>query len=125
MNKGAYCLIIKLDNDKDIKINKRTQFFKKGYYCYVGSALNNLDKRIERHKSQEKKMHWHIDYFLKHANIIDVKRFISDEKIECGLADKVNTISDDSIKGFGCSDCNCDSHLFLIKSKSYVTNIKI
>ena len=41
----------------------------------IRSALNNLDKRIQRHKSNQKKMHWHIDYLLKKAKIIDVKTY--------------------------------------------------
>ena len=116
MNRGAYCLIIKVDNDKKIKVNKRTILFKKGYYCYVGSAMNNLDKRIERHKSQDKKMHWHIDYLLNHSEIVDVKRFESYETEECNIAKEISTIADYEIESFGCSDCKCNSHLFHFKS---------
>ena len=32
--------------------------FKKGEYCYTGSAMKNLQSRIERHKRKDKKMHW-------------------------------------------------------------------
>jgi len=41
--KGSYILLIKLDEDKDIQIGKLGNIsFKKGYYAYVGSALNGL-----------------------------------------------------------------------------------
>ena len=84
--KGIYCLIIKLDKDKSIKIGKLNYInFKKGYYCYVGSALNNLKKRIERHKRKNKKLHWHIDYLLKHAKIIDTLKIETDKMSEFSI----------------------------------------
>ena len=110
--KGSYILFIFLNKDKRIKINKRVLDFKKGYYAYVGSALNNLEKRIERHKSKKKKKHWHIDYFLEHGKIVKVKRILSDKKIECELSKKLCKEADGFIKGFGCSDCKCESHLY-------------
>jgi len=42
--KGAYCLVIELKKNSSIKIGALgTIKFKKGLYCYVGSALNNRD----------------------------------------------------------------------------------
>jgi Uri superfamily endonuclease len=43
--KGCYCLIIKLNNDRTVKIGKKLGKieFKKGYYVYVGSAMNSLE----------------------------------------------------------------------------------
>lgn len=117
MVKGIYCLVIKLDNDKRIKIGKLGYTkFKKGYYCYVGSALNNLEKRIQRHKSKSKKIHWHIDHFLKHSKIIDVIKIETNKKIECQLSKKINKKSDSNMKRFGCSDCKCMSHLYYFKN---------
>lgn len=113
MSKGVYYLIIKLDRDKRIKIGKLGIInFKKGYYCYVGSALNGLEKRIERHKSKDKKFHWHIDYFLKYGDILDTFIMETNKKIECLLSKKIERISKGSVKGFGCSDCKCSSHLY-------------
>lgn len=112
MKKGSYFLYIFLSKKKRIRIGKLGILnFKKGNYIYVGSALNNLEKRIARHKRNKKKLHWHIDYLLKHANIKRVKRFYSNKKIECKLARKIKGIP---IKNFGCSDCKCISHLFYI-----------
>ena len=55
--KGYYCLIINLDNDSEIEIGKRLGKinFDKGYYVYVGSAMNSLEARLKRHLSDEKK----------------------------------------------------------------------
>lgn len=97
--------------------------FKKGYYVYIGSAMNSLVARINRHLSDDKKMHWHIDYLLDNENseIRDVLLNVSEEKIECDLA---NRIAEDGeiIPKFGCSDCNCNSHLIYFKRKRDAMN---
>lgn len=109
--KGIYLLITKLDKEKTIKIGKLDRIeFKPGYYVYVGSGMNNVVKRVQRHYSANKKIYWHIDYFLQHANIICTKIFKSSD--ECGLATLVKKSSDSSIDSFGCSDCKCGSHLY-------------
>ncbi len=109
--KGSYVLLIKLKKDKDIKIGKLGNIsFKKGYYVYVGSALNGLEQRINRHLRQEKKLHWHIDYLLQNAEIIETFYRESNKNEECILAKSFKHFQ--SIKGFGCSDCKCNSHLF-------------
>ncbi|MFP4052091.1 MAG: GIY-YIG nuclease family protein, partial [Thermoplasmata archaeon] len=64
--KGIYTLVIELKEDKVIEVGAIGNIdFDKGYYVYVGSAQNGLEARIERHLSDEKKIHWHIDYLLK------------------------------------------------------------
>ena len=72
--KECYCLIINLEKNRKIKIGKKLGKidFEKGFYVYVGSALNSLESRLNRHLSDEKKLHWHIDYLLKNANITDI-----------------------------------------------------
>ena len=112
MVKGVYCLLINLKYDSVIKIGKNNVSFPKGYYCYVGSALNNLQKRIERHKSKNKKNHWHIDYFLEKAKILDVKTMETEEKLECWLSDKIKDLKSKVIMDkFGSTDCRCKTHL--------------
>lgn len=92
--------------------------FRKGYYVYIGSAMNSLVARINRHLSDDKKMHWHIDYLLKSPNseIRDILFNISDKNIECYLANEIAKDGDEIAK-FGCSDCNCNSHLIYFKRK--------
>ncbi len=120
--KGIYCLIIYLSSDKNIKIGALgLTGFNKGYYIYVGSALNSLEKRIARHRlsyrSNKKKMHWHIDYLLEKARIVDVTMIETSKKLECVLSRKIANLADSSVKGFGCSDCRCKSHLYYFKKK--------
>ena len=112
---------MKLDNNSDIKIGRRSAVtFPRGYYCYVGSAMNNLEKRINRHMSEKERFRWHIDWFLGYANIVDVKRIESDKRLECFLSRDVASLSDRVImKGFGSSDCSCETHLhFFTKNPS-------
>ena len=114
--KGCYCLIIEVDKNQYLKIGKKLKIdFKKGYYVYVGSAMNNLESRVKRHLSKTNKLHWHVDYLLKNNEIIEVI-YNLDEKVECDISQKLaknNTF----IKDFGCSDCDCESHLYYFKSK--------
>lgn len=117
--KGAYCLIIELKKDSSIKIGALGNIkFKKGLYCYVGSALNNLEKRIQRHLSKKKKLHWHIDYFLMNKNTSIKKVFYkqSNKKEECKIVKFMLKNSISSITKFGCFDCNCKGHLFMIEN---------
>jgi len=113
-NKGIYSLVIKFDRDNSIVVGKLGPVeFPKGYYVYAGSALNYLDKRILRHKIKKKKLHWHVDYFLKHAKIIKVFTHITTLRLECELNKRIQVLPNARIiiKGFGCSDCKCSSHL--------------
>jgi Uri superfamily endonuclease len=84
--------------------------FPKGKYVYTGSAKKNMDHRIKRHLSKEKKLHWHIDYFLadKNVEIFDVKK---SEISECILNKKLKARI--VANGLGSSDCRsyCQSHL--------------
>lgn len=117
--KGCYCLIIELKKDSIIEIGKKLGNiqFERGYYVYVGSAMNSLENRIKRHLSDEKKLHWHIDYFLKdpESEIIDVI-FNINVKVECELSKYLSKQSS-GIRDFGCSDCDCESHLYYFKNR--------
>lgn len=84
---------------------------KAGYYAYVGSALGGLEARIGRHLGGRKKIHWHIDHLLTRARAVDVVLGKSEERKECAVAAELaKNLS--SIRGFGSSDCDCESHLF-------------
>ena len=107
-----------MDNQKKVKIGRKLGNiqFKKGHYVYVGSAMNSLESRIKRHLSDEKKLHWHVDYLLKNAEITDVIYNESAQKIECELSRYISTKAT-GVKDFGCSDCDCESHLYYFKNR--------
>ena len=80
----SYQLHINLKNNVEIEIGKLGRFtFPMGNYIYTGSAKKNIDARIERHKSNDKKMHWHIDFLLNNENtkITEVQKFAEEECI--------------------------------------------
>lgn len=123
--KGCYCLIIHMRKSDKVSIGNlhHDYHFKKGWHVYIGSAMNSLVPRINRHLSDDKKIHWHIDYLLKNENteIRDVLFNISDERIECNLASQIAEDGEE-IPKFGCSDCNCNSHLIYFKRKRDALN---
>jgi Uri superfamily endonuclease len=110
--KGSYILLIELKDKKNIQIGKLGQFiFKNGFYVYIGSALNGLEIRIKRHFRSKKKRHWHIDYLLDFAKIIDVYYKINENKEEYTIA-KIISEQLVPVPHFGSSDCKCKTHLF-------------
>jgi Uri superfamily endonuclease len=116
---GTYLLLININENKYIKIGKLGKiFFKKGNYIYVGSALNGLEQRINRHLRSNKKTHWHIDYLLEFGKIINAYYKQGKIREECNFA---GFFSEKLIPvpGFGSSDCNCKTHLFYDFNNSY------
>lgn len=116
--KGIYLLYIEISKDIKQTIGALGEIeFKKGSYVYIGSAQNNLNKRVQRHLSQNKKLHWHIDYLLQNSNvkIVDVYFKEADKQHECLTA---NSLKGKPVKNFGCSDCKCESHLIRISAIS-------
>jgi Uri superfamily endonuclease len=120
--KGTYILLIQLTKDRVIDIGKLGSIdFKKGWYTYIGSGLNSLESRINRHLKSTKKLHWHIDYFLHEANIKYVFYKEGLIKEECDVANVFCQFFK-SVLDFGCSDCSCSSHLFYGK-KTELTKV--
>lgn len=125
--KGIYILVIKINKSINIRIGKLNHVrFNKGFYCYVGSAQNNLEKRVKRHLSIKKKMHWHIDYLFKNKNtkIIKILYNNKNKSHECKTAKKLLK-SGKPINKFGCSDCKCSSHLIRINKLIRLKGFKI
>ncbi len=112
--KGVYQLHLRLDKPKRIKVGKLGVFtFPAGRYIYTGSAMNGLDGRLRRHLKKRKKLHWHIDYLLRYAKIESIFVLETDERVECQLNSLTLSLPNAKVvvKGFGCSDCRCPSHL--------------
>jgi len=118
VDKGTYILAIKLDKAANITVGKLGRFtFPAGRYLYFGSAMNGLNARISRHLRKDKKLHWHIDYLLRKAAIVDVWSVEKEERLECELCQEAMKFPGATIpvKGFGSSDCRCESHLLYFK----------
>jgi len=123
--KGIYILLIKIDKNIEVEIGSLGKInFDKGIYFYIGSAQNNLEKRIQRHKVKNKKLRWHIDYLLKNKYVKILKIYYkkAGREEECKIA-KMLSKTEIPISKFGCSDCDCKSHLFKIKSLKNILNL--
>ena len=115
--KGVYTLLIRLDRPQTITIGKRRRIsFASGYYAYVGSALNSLEARIARHLEKNKNLHWHIDYFLQKARVVEIISCATEENSECTIASHLAQTLE-PVPHFGSSDCHCQSHFFYYKNK--------
>jgi Uri superfamily endonuclease len=120
---GSYIILLELKKDEKIQIGRLgCLFFNKGFYVYVGSALNGIEQRIKRHLRKNKKMHWHIDFLLKSGEIKEIFYIEDEMRKECIIADKLSK-GLEPILGFGCSDCKCKSHLFHSKNSDILEKI--
>ena len=118
--KGIYQLLVYLSKTRKIKIGKKGTFtFLRGYYVYTGSAKKGLWQRIQRHLRKRKKLFWHIDYLLEHAQIIDIFAYPDKKRGECRENQRLlkNPESRIIVPGFGSSDCSCPSHLIFFSQK--------
>ena len=116
--KGVYLLVINLKKNLRIKVGRLGRItFPKGFYVYVGSALNNLQARVARHLTSEKKLRWHTDYLLASPNA-EVEMVITrqtEKRIECKINEIIQKFGK-PVERFGSSDCKCKSHLTYFKS---------
>ena len=116
--KGSYILLVELAIKMDVFVGKLGYVsFPKASYAYVGSAMNGLRARLARHLRRKKKLHWHIDYLLKEAEVEEIILCQGEESLECSLAQALAG-KFQSVSGFGSSDCKCRSHLYFAQ-RSY------
>jgi len=131
--KGTYIIVINLLENSKIKIGSLGEIdFVKGYYLYIGSAMGNkgsttLENRVKRHvsKSEDKKIFWHIDYLLTNKKCVITRLYLipSLNRLECIIAKEVSEISDNFIKDFGSTDCECLSHLYYFQKFKCLTKV--
>ncbi|MBD3311877.1 DUF123 domain-containing protein [archaeon] len=119
--KGSYCLVINVSEKVVLRVGALGKLSFKVCYIYVGSALNSIEKRVERHFSKDKNLHWHVDYLLGGEGVFLHKVFYKelDNKEECIVAGLVSNHVR-GVEGFGCSDCSCNSHLFKVSDYTFV-----
>ncbi len=112
-DRGSYLLILNMKRNRKIDVRKLGKVeFRKGFYIYVGSAMANLSKRMERHRRLRKQHHWHIDELRAAAEFHSVLAIRSSDRLECEIAKGLSRIAEWSIPGFGSTDCSCNTHLF-------------
>lgn len=130
--KGIYSLIVAMRNNVEKRIGMLGSCsFCKGIYVYNGSAFGegstSLEHRIGRHLGGKRNVRWHVDYLLVDpvVNVYQVIYAVSDAKLECELNNALLHYPNlhFAIRGFGSSDCHCDSHLLAASNSSSLEGI--
>jgi sugar fermentation stimulation protein A len=112
---GAYVMLFRMNEHRSVAVGRLGVFdLPEGWYAYVGSAMNGLKARTDRHLQGARRKHWHIDHLLPLASERSALLVPSDVNIECRIAEVIQGWEGTTmpIKGFGSSDCHCRSHLF-------------
>ena len=125
--KGSYVLVVRLEKALEIQVGKLGLLeFPRGYYLYFGSALNGLEGRVQRHLRTEKDLRWHIDYLTSAAPVTGVWSVADSVRWECVWAQFAARQAEVSVpaKGFGSSDCRCNTHLVRLSSRRKVDGLK-
>jgi Uri superfamily endonuclease len=118
---GTYVLVLRSELSTPTEIGRwGTLGIRPGYYLYVGSAFGpgGLLARVSRHCRAEKAKRWHIDYLRELTTPTAVWYSYGPDRYEHQWAQALAKMPGKSpIKGFGCSDCKCESHLFFSAKK--------
>ena len=114
VRKGTYVLVIKLETSRTVCAGALGgHVFPPWTYLYAGSAMCGLDQRLSRHLRKEKTLRWHVDYLTTVCDSSEAYESYPDPVPECALARAIEECGGiPEIKGFGCSDCGCATHLF-------------
>lgn len=122
---GIYTLVLSLDRDVEIEVGALGLIcFSSGHYAYTGSARSASGfKRIERHLqilSGEKSVRkWHIDYLLPLGSLCCIFMTVTSMDLECEIARRIGSAAR-PIPHFGCSDCQCISHLHYSQDRAAI-----
>ena len=113
---GIYTLVLHLIDERESSVGSLGKIsFAAGYYTYTGSGRGPGGlKRVQRHlqvlQGIKTTKRWHIDYLLPFTSFQEVFVTPTQADLECQIASSIGERLA-SIKGFGCSDCRCQSHL--------------
>jgi Uri superfamily endonuclease len=123
-DKGTYILLAQLSQAKRLDIGRLGEFdLVPGFYAFVGSAhgTGGLRARIQHHLGSTADPHWHIDYLLRWAVLVEVWYAISDRKLEQNWAEflEQSPMFRAPIPRFGASDYRRSrtTHLFYAKRR--------
>jgi endonuclease-3 len=121
MTGGTYTLIVERVAAGTVDVGALGELsLPAGWYAYTGSALGPGGfSRVDRHRrvasGDTDVRHWHVDYLLGDAatRLADGVRS-ADVDAECLIAGQLDG---ERIADFGCSDCECPSHLVVRENR--------
>jgi sugar fermentation stimulation protein A len=112
-DRGSFIVVLHLARDRRIRTGELGPIsYPKGFYCYVGSAPDNLSRRVAQHQRKRKRPIKDIDHLREQAVVTAVLPVRASADLTCSIADALRTIADFSIPSFGSAACGCNSHLF-------------
>lgn len=118
---GTYILLLHNQVKVSVQVGRwRKVEFEAGYYLYVGSAFGpgGVRARVLRHCRSRKPLRWHIDYLRTVTTPLGAWYTHNAQPREHAWAEILRSMDGLlPIRGFGCSDCQCESHLFHTISK--------
>jgi sugar fermentation stimulation protein A len=111
--RGTYVLILELTRPSVVNVGALGEIrFERGRYAYVGSARRGMRPRLSRHLAKGKRKKWHIDWLTTRSDAAPVAVATTGRVgLECKIAGLLSARAEGRVKGFGCSDCECESHL--------------
>ena len=126
---GTYALILQSSYYTNIKVGKLGMFkIRPGFYLYTGSAFGpgGLRARIKYHSHISQKPHWHIDYLKSCTKTKEAWITYDSQHREHQWAQLLRESPAwfVPLRGFGASDCNCESHLFFFKEKPFLRKFR-
>jgi len=120
-NPGTYALVLRSQTSTKTPIGRWGHLdIQPGYYIYVGSAFGpgGVLARVSRHCRENKSKRWHIDYLREWVTPVSAWCSYDTVHLEHRWAQALAKMpATTPIKGFGCSDCKCESHLFFTARK--------
>lgn len=118
---GTYALVLKSRTTASAQIGRWGCLdIEPGYYIYVGSAFGpgGVQARVARHCRNTKPGHWHIDYLREQSEPVLAWSSYDPGHLEHRWAKALSEMNNaSSVKGFGCSDCKCQAHLFVLRTR--------
>ena len=114
---GTYAFVMACASHQRVEIGKLGGLrARPGFYVYVGSAFGpgGLRARIAHHLKISARPRWHIDYLRPLMDPTEIWFTYDSRRREHQWAGVLASISGAAIplKGFGASDCRCESHLY-------------
>jgi endonuclease-3 len=112
---GTYTILVAVPDATTLEVGALGRIeFEAGWYAYTGSAFGPGGLgRVDRHRTlaagDRETRHWHVDYLLG-GPAVDLDGTVCSPAVdvECPVASAIDVAD---VPEFGCSDCDCHSHL--------------
>jgi len=116
---GTYVLWFSIAAPLSVQVGKLGMItMSHGMYAYIGSAQGpgGLRSRLRRHLRPDKPIHWHIDAVTALVPVKAIWFELSPERLECAWGRTLAALPGVTVpfRGFGSSDCQCESHFFSV-----------